>query len=202
MSSYSGGISPNSRSKGRIKYCRECGAEVYSNEKKCWNCGAKTTDRKIQCRVAWVLCAIFFLALGSGTSSSESSTSEVIVSKSEGTKDVDTTKTSDVLEVDALDLVALFNENQASYSKKYSGKKIRTRGKISSIIVDAIDESEFSVTIETGYKDMFSSSLRCVLSGDGVGKIDSYSEGDMITVQGVAEVGLFDATLNNCDIVE
>lgn len=42
-------------------YCRECGAEVYSNEKKCWNCGAKTTNRKVRCIVLTILCIFFFI---------------------------------------------------------------------------------------------------------------------------------------------
>ena len=42
-------------------YCRECGAEVYSNEKKCWNCGAKTTNRKVRCIVLTILCILFFM---------------------------------------------------------------------------------------------------------------------------------------------
>ena len=42
-------------------YCRECGAEVYSNEKKCWNCGAKTTNRRVRCIVLTILCIFFFI---------------------------------------------------------------------------------------------------------------------------------------------
>lgn len=43
-------------------YCRECGAEVYSNERKCWNCGAKTTNRKVRCIVLTILCILLFIS--------------------------------------------------------------------------------------------------------------------------------------------
>lgn len=52
------------RSKRKIRYCRECGAEVYSNEKKCWNCGAKTTTGKIS-YIYLVVPLVLSLALGS-----------------------------------------------------------------------------------------------------------------------------------------
>lgn len=49
------------KNKRKIRYCRECGAEVYSNEKKCWNCGAKTTNRRVRCIVLTILCTFFFI---------------------------------------------------------------------------------------------------------------------------------------------
>lgn len=52
------------KNKRKIKYCRECGAEVYSNEKKCWNCGAKTTTGKIS-YIYLVVPLVLSLALGS-----------------------------------------------------------------------------------------------------------------------------------------
>lgn len=45
----------------KLLYCRKCGAEVYSNEKRCRNCGAKTTDRKVKCIILSILCVFFFL---------------------------------------------------------------------------------------------------------------------------------------------
>ena len=45
----------------RTLYCQKCGAEVYSNERKCWNCGAKTTNRKVRCIVLTILCIFFFI---------------------------------------------------------------------------------------------------------------------------------------------
>lgn len=40
-------------------YCRECGAEVYSNEKKCWNCNAKIKNS----RLGYILLVLLSLVL-------------------------------------------------------------------------------------------------------------------------------------------
>lgn len=75
--------SRNARARSTVKHCRECGADVYANEKKCWNCGSKTTDRRVQCIIAWVLCAFFFLAfMGSDMDSSDTSLNQEVVTNS------------------------------------------------------------------------------------------------------------------------
>lgn len=51
------------KNKRKIRYCRECGAEVYSNEKKCWNCGAKTATGKVS-YIYLVVPLVLSLALG------------------------------------------------------------------------------------------------------------------------------------------
>lgn len=45
-------------------YCRECGAEVYSNEKKCWNCDTKLKNSMLGYLLLSVLCLALVSVIG------------------------------------------------------------------------------------------------------------------------------------------
>lgn len=216
--------SQSRKSKGNIKYCRECGAEVYENEKRCWNCNAKTTDRKKLCIVLSVLCVIFALTSMVSCGSSSSSSDSDYTSSSEGTEastptestSEDSKATNDeskaekkekkkdkVQDVDALEFATLYNENQLSYSKKYNGKKVRITSTINDMSVNPFDSSEWKIVLESGYSDILSGTIDCVLSSDGKAKADSYKNGDTITIIGVVDGSApFNATLKSCNIEE
>lgn len=212
--------SQSRKSKGNIKYCRECGAEVYENEKRCWNCNAKTTDRKKLCIVLSVLCIIFALtsmvSCGSGSSSSDSdyssstegtdastSTEDSKATKDEAKTEKKEKKKDKVQDVDALEFATLYNENQLSYSKKYDGKKVRITSTIHDISANPFNNVEWTLSLESGYSDPFSGTIDCVLSSDGKAKADSYKNGDTITIIGVVDGSApFNATLKFCDIEE
>lgn len=216
--------SQSRKSKGNIKYCRECGAEVYENEKRCWNCNAKTTDRKKLCIVLSVLCVIFALtsmvSCGGGSSSSDdeyisssegteaSTTTEDTSEDSKATKDEDKAekrekKKDKVQDVDALEFATLYNENQLSYSKKYNGKKVRITSTINDMSVNPFDSSEWKIVLESGYSDILSGTIDCILSSDGKDKSESYKKGDTITIVGTVDDSYtFNATLKACDIEE
>lgn len=205
------------KSKGNIKYCRECGAEVYENEKRCWNCNAKTTDRKKLCIVLSVLCVILAFASvvgsGGGSSSSKegtevSTTTEVTSEDSQAVANEAKTekkekKKEKVQDVDALEFATLYNENQLSYSKKYNGKKVRITSTIHDMSVNPFDSSEWKIVLESGYSDILSGTIDCILSSDGKDKSESYKKGDTITIVGVVDDSYsFNATLKACDIEE
>ena len=205
------------KSKGNIKYCRECGAEVYENEKRCWNCNAKTTDRKKLCIVLSVLCVFFALtsmvSCGGGSSSSDEGTdvSTTTEATSEDSQAVDSEvktekkekKKEEILDVDALEFATLYNENQLSYSKKYNGKKVRITSTINDMSVNPFDSSQWKVVLESGYSDIISGTIDCILSSDGKDKSDSYKKGDTITIVGTVDDSYsFSATLKACDIEE
>lgn len=216
--------SQSRKSKGNLKYCRECGAEVYENEKRCWNCNAKTTDRKKLCIVLSVLCVIFALTSIASCGSSSSSSDSDYTSSSEGTEastptedtSEDTKVTNDeskeeekekkkdkVQDVDALEFATLYNENQLSYSKKYNGKKVRITSTIHDMSVNPFDSSEWKIVLESGYSDIFSGTIDCILSSDGKDKSESYKKGDTITIVGTVDDSYsFNATLKSCDIEE
>lgn len=208
------------KSKGNIKYCRECGAEVYENEKRCWNCNAKTTDRKKLCIVLSILCVIFALTSMASCGGSSSSSDDEYTSSSEGTEastsieDTKATKDEDkaekkekkkdkVQDVDALEFATLYNENQLSYSKKYNGKKVRITSTINDMSVNPFDSSEWKIVLESGYSDIISGTIDCILSSDGKDKSESYKKGDTITIVGTVDDSYtFNATLKACDIEE
>lgn len=209
------------KSKGNIKYCRECGAEVYENEKRCWNCNAKTTDRKKLCIVLSVLCVIFALtsmvSCGSGSSSSDSdytssteastptedTSEDSKATKNESKTDKKEKKKDKVQDVDALEFATLYNENQLSYSKKYNGKKVRITSTINDMHVNPFDSSQWTIVLESGYSDIISGTIDCILSSDGKDKSEPYKKGDTITIVGVVDDSYtFNATLKSCDIEE
>lgn len=206
------------KGKGNLKYCRECGAEVYENEKRCWNCNAKTTDRKKLCIVLSVLCVFFALtsmvSCGGGSSSSKeegtdvSTTTEATSEDSQALESEAKTEKKEkrkekVQDVDALEFATLYNENQLSYSKKYNGKKVRITSTIHDMSVNPFDSSEWKIVLESGYSDFLSGTIDCILSSDGKDKSESYKKGDTITIVGVVDDSSpFNATLKSCDIDE
>lgn len=48
----------------RTLYCRECGAEVYSNEKRCWNCDAKIKNSILSYILLIVLSLVLVSIIG------------------------------------------------------------------------------------------------------------------------------------------
>ena len=209
--------SQSRKSKGNIKYCRECGAEVYENEKRCWNCNAKTTDRKKLCIVLSVLCVIFAITsvvgLRSGLSTQDkgtdvTTTTEVTSEDSQAVESEAKTekkekKKEEILDVDALEFVTLHSENLLSFSKKYDEKKIRLSGTIFEMEVNPYNSSEWLIYLSSGYSEYLSDTAVCILSSKGKDKIESYKKGDSITVSGTVDISYpYYATLKSCDIEE
>lgn len=186
--------SRKSRARSAVKYCRECGAEVYTNEKKCWNCGSKTTDRKVQCIIAWVLCVIFALGCVGGDSSSTGT--------STSSKESEENASTEVIGVKSSELAYLYDKDEVTYSTDYKGKTVRTTGTVRSKKVDPWDESRWIVVMETTYDNFLSNTIDCVIATDSKEKLSSYGEGDTITVQGVVEDGFMSAELEDCIIIE
>lgn len=258
------------RSNKKIIYCRECGAEVYTNEKKCWNCGAETTSSKIGYIILIILCVCAFgftmymyvsgskstynngykegkavgvqegvddttekyeeyIAELNGTHEEELETVKstfyetgreegYALGKEEGVanykkklkkkkqeakkkQEEEEVRKQETLEVNALDLVTLYNDNQISYVNTYKGRFVRTSGKIGSMRVNSYDESKWIVSIETDYSNIFMNTIDCILSPEGKSKIEAYKEGDIITVEGVAGDSFMTATIEDCNIL-
>ena len=176
------------------------------NEKWCWDCNAKTTDRKKLCIVLSVLCVIFALTsmVGCGSSSPDNKcTSKVEGTKAEAKAEKKEKKKDKVQDVDALEFVTLYNENKLTYSKKYNGKKVRITSTIYDISANPFNNIQWTISLESGYLDPFTGTIDCVLSSDGKVKAALYKNGDTIAIVGVVDDSSpFNATLKSCDIEE
>ena len=167
-------------------------------------CNAKTTENRKLCIVLSVLCVIFIITSMVGCKGNSSSPDNKYTTKVEGTKaEAKAEKNDKVQNVDALELVTLYNEDKLSYSKKYDGKKVRITSTIHDISANPFNNIQWTMSLESGYPDPLTGTIDCVLSSDGKSKADSYKNDDTITIVGVVDGSApFNATLKSCDIEE
>lgn len=97
--------------------------------------------------------------------------------------------------LDAMQLVAEFEADEAAANQKYLDKVIEVNG-----IVKDILRSDNSVTILLGDPDAMSS-VSCAMSPENSPDVEEVKSGASLTIKGICSGMLLDVALVNCEIV-
>jgi hypothetical protein len=133
-----------------------------------------------------------------GSNNSNPSASDI--TQQENDSEEESAPEEPIIEVNATDLIAAYNENEVSADNEYKDKTLKITGIVSNIGVDVADRAYVMLKDENNEFSVLG--VQCYFETEQQDSIASLKEGDTITVTGTCEGKVISVSVKSCELVQ